>query len=251
MAKEIYNVIVHAADILDNPQNGHKIGSGDSQIIYGERFEAMHEDGDFIYGTSLIDGYKGYVKKAFLEHAASAPSHFIDVLASHIYPEASFKTRPLTALSFLSRLHVDSEEKDGFIKLNNGGWVFKDHIKPIAEMHNIDPVETAMRFAGVPYLYGGRTSQGLDCSALIQLALLRNGAGTCPRDSGDQAHSIGAVITTDELQRGDLVFFPGHVGVMKDAYTVINATARKMATVIEPLKTLVKEYGPVTAARRP
>jgi cell wall-associated NlpC family hydrolase len=252
MAKEIYNVIVHTADIYERDDDNAAISNNDSQLLYGESFEVKSETADFYYGKSLIDNYKGFVKKAFLQKANADPSHFINVLSSHIYPEPSFKTRPLMPLSFLSRLHLDAKnEKNGFVKLEHGGWVFKEHIKPIREMKNETPLNTALMFLGTPYLYGGRSSQGLDCSALIQLAMLRNGIKDCERDSSDQANTIGTEIPEKDITKGDLVFFKGHVAIMLDDKNVLNATARKMATVKEPLQKLIKEYGNITAARRP
>lgn len=254
MAKNIYTVATTVADILDNPENGPVIGRRDSQILYGETFEAEREQGDWVYGTSLIDGYKGYARKEFLKHAKpeKQPAHFVDALASHIYPQPSFKTRPTLALSFLSRLRFDenAEEKDGFIELADGqGWVFKAHIKPLAELKSADPAETALRFAGVPYLYSGRTSQGLDCSGLVQLALMRCGI-FCPKDADQQENAIGKEIKKEELKRGDLVYFPGHVGMMVDESRIINATTRTMAVTIEPFDKMVKNYPKITAMRR-
>lgn len=115
-------------------------------------------------------------------------------------------------LSFLSRMHIsDDTETEGFVRLDDGGWVFKDHIKPIAELKQTppDPVDTALRFIGTPYLYGGRTSTGLDCSALIQLALLRAGLlDKCPRDTTEQEPLLGKDVTGAAHQKGDIVFSP-------------------------------------------
>lgn len=257
MAQEFHRVAVTVADIVKNPSDPGKISGNDSQLIYGERVQIGNQKAPegWAYVTSCIDDYKGFIKKDFLQAVTEPDTHFVEALSTHIYPEPSFKARPIMPLSFLSRLQAqDMSETDGFIRLDdNKGWVFKDHIKPLAELKNDapDPVDTALRFMGTPYLYGGRTSAGLDCSALIQLSLLRAGLlDTCPRDTTEQEPLLGKDVTGSALQKGDIVFFPGHVGIMKDEKSVINATARKMATVTEPLGDLVKTYGPVTSTRR-
>lgn len=255
MTQEFYRVTVTAADIVENPAALQKISGNDSQLIYGERLRMEKQEAPEGWACviSCIDDYKGFIKKDFIEAVTVPDTHFVEALSTHIYPEPSFKTRPLMPLSFLSRLQIsDDTETEGFVRLDDGGWIFKDHISPVSALKNSppSPVETALRFLGTPYLYGGRTAAGLDCSALIQLALLRTGMDKCPRDTTEQEPVLGKDITGSALQKGDIVFFPGHVGIMKDDKNVINATARKMAAVTEPLDKLVDSYGPVTSARR-
>jgi cell wall-associated NlpC family hydrolase len=161
---------------------------------------------------------------------------------THIYPEPSFKTRPVTGLGFMSRIVVNENvEKDGFLSVPGTGWIYARHIKPLSALAGVDPVYTAMRFLGCPYLYGGRTANGMDCSALVQLALNRTGI-TCPRDSGPQERALGHSIPRAQARKGDLVFFPGHVGIMLDDQHVINASARTMCVEVERLDDLDRIY---------
>ncbi len=112
-----------------------------------------------------------------------------------------------------------------------------------------DPAETAMLFINTPYRYGGRLAWGIDCSGLVQLALLRNGV-PCPRDSGQQQNSAGTETDLNKPERGDLVFFPGHAGIMANENDVINASSRTMSVAVEPLQQLLKIYGDISAVRR-
>lgn len=252
MTEIFYRVAVTVADIIEYPDELQSIGKNDSQLIYGERITIENKNAPegWVYVSSCIDDYKGHIRKDFIQAVTGPDTHFVEAIASHIYPEPSFKTRPVMPLSFLSRLRItDETETDGFVKLDDGGWVFKEHILPVSELKSTDHVETALRFLGTPYLYGGRTSTGIDCSALVQLSMMRNGE-KCVRDSGPQKDSLGKDITGKNLQYGDFVFFPGHVGIMQDKKNVINANARHMAVSVEPLDELIKVYGPMIGTRR-
>jgi cell wall-associated NlpC family hydrolase len=239
---KIYNVAVPVADLLDHPGNGAKIGRRDSQFLFGESFKAESNTGAWIYGTSLVDGYKGYVHKSALKLQTTKPSHTVGALLTQLYPKPDFKTRPVMSLSFMSRVHVTGVVRNGFVQTPHG-WIFKDHLKK-----NKDYMQAALMFLGCPYLYGGRSVLGLDCSALVQLTLSSAGI-PCQRDS-DQQVSVGRKISSNILKRGDLVFFKGHVGLMVDSKNILNATARTMDTRIEDLAKLTSIYKGIIAARR-
>jgi cell wall-associated NlpC family hydrolase len=130
-------------------------------------------------------------------------------------------------------------ETDGlFVRLASGGFVASRHVAEIGRSA-LDFVEIAERFVGTPYLWGGRTRFGLDCSGLLQLALHAAGR-PCPRDSDMQAAELGeAVLVPDDLeglQRGDLVFWPGHVGIMADDMMLLHANGYHLTTLVEPVK---------------
>ena len=241
-----YSVIKTTADILETPGNGAAIGKNDSQLLYGETFAVDGVNGEWLQGISAIDGYEGHIHVSNLVPQAAEPTHFVDVKLTALYPQPDFKTRPLMVLSFLSRVTLTGEKKNGFVQMNKG-WVFETHITPLSALSNKDPLETAMMFLGAPYLYGGRSILGVDCSGLVQLALMRTGH-PCPRDSGPQSQNIGQPAETP--QRGDFIFFKGHVGIMVDETNILNATARTMDVRIEPLSNLINFYGGITALRR-
>ncbi|GJL84614.1 MAG: hypothetical protein DHS20C02_03890 [Micavibrio sp.] len=250
MGGKIHTITTSLTALVNNPDNSSIIGNRDSQLLFGETFEAESESGEWVHGTSIIDGYKGHVRTAHLAPAKKPATHFINQRWTHIYPEASFKTRPVINLGLMSRLSADDQKKqDGFVSVPGYGWASEDHIKPLSALTpDKDFVETALSFLGCPYLYGGRSAQGLDCSALAQIALLRSGI-SCPRDS-DQQINLGITIEKNGLRRGDLVFFKGHVGIMVDDENILNATSRTMDVRIEALDDLENIYKGITRIRR-
>ena len=244
MAEMILTVVTKTADILGNPQEPHTISNKDSQLLYGEQFYVEEEHGAYVYGHSLLDGYKGYVERDQLIKNAATANAVVQVKASHLYPEPSFKSRPITKISFLSRLNTTQTEENGFTQLIDDLWVFSDHIAPIENFQmSEDLADTAKLFLGTPYLYAGRSCFGIDCSGLVQQAMMACGYDCPPRDAYDQQGAFGTSISVDNsLQRNDIVYFDGHVGIMMDEATIINATARHMTTLIEDIETLKKAY---------
>ena len=216
------------ADIRSSPGGGLA-----SQLVRGERFRVLEAEGKWAFGQSMKDAYVGYALRECLEDMFR-PTHWVATLHAHIYPEPAFKTVPLEMLPFGSQLAAASESGD-FIGLDSGGFV------PAAQVRKrgdplLDFVSTAELFLGVPYLWGGTGSFGIDCSGLVQRSL--EAAGTaCPRDSDMQECELGKRLRASvRLERGDLVFWPGHVGIMADQDVLLHATARHMAVVKEELK---------------
>jgi cell wall-associated NlpC family hydrolase len=239
------------ADIVENPEESERIGKGESQLLFGEPFAIENEEGSWFYGTSKIDGYKGYVRRDCLGEEKQQATHFVSGLSALVYPKADFKSRPHLNLSFLSRLTItNTDETDGFYWAEGAGWVPAMHVLPLEEMKNpVDILDTAMMFINSPYRYGGRLAWGIDCSALVQLALIRNGI-PCPRDSHQQQDSPGQKIKPEEADKGDLIFFEGHAGIMTCKENVLNASCRTMGIRIEPLNKLVELYEAPVSVRR-
>jgi cell wall-associated NlpC family hydrolase len=237
-----YQITAPIADLVDKPARTVQISNRSSQMLFGEVFHVQAEQGDWVQGTSAVDGYPGWIHKSQLAPVGAAATHFVDLPWTHIYPEPDFKTRPVMGIGFLSRLTVNEGlEKNGFLSVPGRGWVYARHIKPMAAMQGVDPSYTAMRFLGCPYLYGGRSAIGIDCSGLTQLALNRAGIA-CPRDSGPQEKALGVSVARGQVRKGDLVFFPGHVGIMIDDQHVVNASARTMCIEVERLDDLDRIY---------
>ncbi|MCB1562717.1 MAG: C40 family peptidase [Alphaproteobacteria bacterium] len=229
---------------------------GSNELLFGEQvdiLEAPPENADgvgWVKARSLTDGYEGYIRADSLSDRVTEATHRLKMLRSHIYPAPDFKAPPLMALSFLSPVTLSKEHENGFTLTEHGGWVFAAHFADAAERAPApDPAETALRFEGVPYLWGGRTSAGLDCSALAQLCAMAAGH-PCLRDSSQQQDTLGEDFRHATLQRGDFVFFKGHVGIMLDGERVINATARHMTTCIENCEDVAEAYGGIVAVRR-
>jgi cell wall-associated NlpC family hydrolase len=247
----ILTVVTPFADILGNPQDPSVISNADSQLLFGETFDVLESHGAYVKGRSVLDGYEGYVDRDQLVKGMPQANAALSVPLSHLYPEPSFKTRPIMPLSFFSKVILNSQEQDGFVQTTDNEWIFAKHVQKL-DGFNIDKdlADIALSFLQTPYLFAGRSSLGIDCSGLIQLSILGTGAPCPPRDSLDQSTIIGSEITKDQLQRNDIVFFKGHVGIMIDQTNIINATARHMTTLIEPLVDLEKAYDGMTAIRR-
>ncbi|MEM9469426.1 MAG: NlpC/P60 family protein [Pseudomonadota bacterium] len=246
----ILTTITPFADILSEPQEPEKISNKDSQLLYGEQFEVEESHGAYVFGKSLTDGYQGYVERDQLAKETPSPNASVSIPLTHLYPEPSFKARPLMPLSFLSQLNCLDEEQNGFTQTSEG-WVFSNHFQNHERFNlGMDLADTALFFYNTPYLYGGRTSLGIDCSGLVQMALLGLSHRNVMRDSADQMKTIGEETSADTLQRNDIVFFDGHVGIMMDESNILNATARHMITLIESLNELTAAYGDIKTARR-
>lgn len=206
-----------------------------SQLLFGEPFTAYEVERGWAWGQSEIDGYIGYVPSHDLMRAPkAAPTHRVAALQAIIYPDPDMKTRPIGAVPFGARMTVEREEA-GFAALNPGGYAPLACLKPIDEAEPLW-VAAAERLKGVSYLWGGRSTAGLDCSGLVQIALQAAGRD-CPRDSDMQMAALGRKTPPKALKRGDLVFWKGHVGIMTSSVMLLHANAHHMAVVEEPLET--------------
>lgn len=248
---DIRQVIDSKTALFGNLETPGKVGSGDSQLLFGETFQITGIEGGYVKGKSVIDGYPGYVRKSALTAYKTEPTHVLRVRASHIYPEPSFKTVPLKALSLMSRFTPD-QQTDGYTYIPGQGWMISAHLAPLTALPIFpDLASAALILEGTPYVFGGRSAFGIDCSGLVQVSMLACGYPCPPRDSKDQKGAFGeAIAPEDELKRNDVVFFDGHVGIMVDERRALNATARHMTTLIEDMGALEKAYGKVAGAYR-
>ena len=227
----------------------------ETEALYGESVTVYEENEGWAWAQLERDGYVGFIPASALGPPL-APTHRLAALRSFAYPGPSIKMPPVAALSLGARLAI-AESRGDFAVTADGLHIYVRHLAAL-ETREPDFVAVAERFLEVPYLWGGRTSQGIDCSGLVQTALAEAGVAA-PRDSDMMETSLGAPIAFDEtlgdLQRGDLVFWKGHVGVMRDAQTLLHANGWHMKVVSEPLRaardrTNEKAYGPITAIRR-
>jgi cell wall-associated NlpC family hydrolase len=202
------------------------------QLLFGEIFEVLEEEGKFLWGQARRDGYVGFVEAAALARADVEPTHRIAALRTYAFDAASIKSRARGPYSLGALVAVEKDEGP-LSKVAGAGWMTTAHLLPIGEFED-EPATVAERYLGAPYLWGGRESLGLDCSGLVQQALFACGLA-CPRDT-DQQEQLGHAIERNEFCRGDLVFWKGHVAMGLDATRIIHANGFHMMVAIEPLE---------------
>ncbi len=227
-------------------------GPRDTELLHGESVSVFDEADGFAWVQSQRDAYVGYVSLDALEAGTPTPTHRVAALRSFIYGEPDLKSPMNSWVSLNSPLAVTGTQ-GRFSVLAGGGYVFSDHLSAI-DVFAPDYVSVAEQFLETPYLWGGRSSLGLDCSGLVQCALEAAGI-TCPRDTDMQEAALGTTMPDSEpLQRGDLLFWKGHVGIMTDGATLLHANATHMKTVeeaVEPaIARIAQTDGPVTSVKR-
>jgi cell wall-associated NlpC family hydrolase len=204
-----------------------------TQALMGEAVRVFEAQEGWAHVQLEADGYVGFVEEEVLAARGPAPTHWLSVPSSFAYPAADLKTSPVQELFFGTRLTIISIEGQ-YARTSQGGFLPVSHVKPIGEWRS-DPAHIASEFLHVPYLWGGKTARGLDCSGLIQLALNACGISAL-RDTDMQEISLGRALAAGEaLQRNDLVFWKGHVGILSNPKTLIHANGTHMQVVEEPL----------------
>lgn len=237
----------------------------DSELLFGETFTVYEIKDGFAWGQAVTDNYVGYVSETALSSNVTPTTHTVRIPRTYVYVAPDIKSVSLHLLSLNATVTVTSTvtgigtEAD-FAVLADKSYVWASHLAPLGE-YQADYTATAETLLGTPYKWAGRTSLGLDCSALVQLALLRAGI-SCPRDSDMQQAALGRELTLHPdlsgLKRGDLVFWRGHVGLLRDPDTIIHASAAHMQVISEPLLQAVTRIeasqgavrGKITALKR-
>ena len=226
-------------------------GPRDRQLLMGEAVEVLARARGWVGVRALRDGYRGHVPEAALGRGTRV-THRVSARATHLYPAPDFKSPERAMLSLGARLEVRGE--GARFAETPQGFVPRAHLAPV-DRSEPDPVAVAERLLGTPYLWGGNSALGVDCSGLVQMACLACGM-SCPGDSDAQARALGQPVPDDApLQRGDLLFWRGHVAWVAGPETLIHANAHHMAVTFEPLAEAIARIeaqgdGPVTARRR-
>ena len=225
----------------------------DTQVLYGERVTVYDEMEGWAWAQLACDGYVGWIAANALWSQLSAPTHRVCVPRTFVYPAATIKQPPILALPLSAEVAI-MEERDNFFVTRDMGFIWRSHLAPL-DNPAADFVAVAETLIGAPYLWGGKSSIGVDCSGLVQVSLLQTGFAA-PRDSDMQEAQLGAPVEIGApLRRGDLIFWKGHVGVMRDADTLLHANGTHMLVSSEPLD-LVRDRnvragaGEVTSIRR-
>ena len=202
-------------------------GARDKQLLLGQPFRVLDvHDGWAGSGLTNVDGYVGYLPESAIGNT-DAPNHRVKALLAHVYSEPDFKSPEIGLLSFFSEVTAEPET-ERFLALAGGGYIATPHLAPLSWRAD-DMVGVAELFLGTPYLWGGNTATGIDCSGLVQLAAYAHGIAA-PRDSDLQQAELGQELPEDApLRRGDLLFWKGHVAWVVDEGTILHANAHHMA----------------------
>ena len=205
-----------------------------TQALRGERVIIYDRNGEgWAWGQLGSDGYVGWLPEGALAKPAASPTHKVTALTTLAFPGPSIRLPPVASLPMGARVNV-AHEDGPFAVTPEGHHLPRRHLGPL-DARAPDFVAVAERFVGAPYLWGGKSAFGIDCSGLVQVSLTAAGTG-CPRDSDMQCDGLGRQLSAAEsrhLQRGDLIFWNGHVAIVRDADTIVHANAHHMATVIE------------------
>ena len=227
----------------------------DTQAFFGAAATCFDVDEGWAWVQLADDGYVGYVPSADVVEGWTAPTHIVAVARTFVYPRPDLKAPPASALPLAAAAAVVARE-GAYARLQGGAFVFAAHLRALNDAPDIDFVAVAERLIGTPYLWGGVSPLGIDCSGLVQLALRMTGR-IVKRDTDMQEESLGTAMPPGAaLQRGDLVFWSGHVGLLRDPETLLHANAHHMSVASEPLATARARIaaaggGAVRAVRRP
>jgi cell wall-associated NlpC family hydrolase len=230
VAGEIFEVVEPIAPLRERPAPDAMLST---QALMGERVTVYDRNEGWAWAQLTSDGYVGWLPDRALAKPAAEPTHQVIAIRTFAFPGPSIKLPPVATPVMGSVLTVSREE--GSFAVTREGWYLpKQHLGGLGP-HERDFVAVAERFVGTPYLWGGKSSLGIDCSGLIQVSLNAAGIG-CPRDSDMQQNGLGNPVGLDEsarLQRGDLLFWKGHAAIARDSGTIVHANAYHMATAIE------------------
>ncbi|MER9231933.1 NlpC/P60 family protein [Mesorhizobium sp. M0622] len=249
-----------AASVADIRKAPRPDAGVNTQLLFGDEILVFEDVEGWAWIQAERDGYVGYVADTALGARDRAPTHIVSVPRTFLYPGPDLRFPVSGQLSMGSSVTVTGlAETRGthYALLPSGQAVISGHLRPVGEAAG-DYVAVAESFLGTPYLWGGASGFGIDCSGLVQLAMHMAGRQVL-RDSDMQAATIGEPLDPrpdfSGLRRGDLVFWKGHVAVMTDAETMIHANGHTMLVSREGLRDAIARigylYGGPTGFRRP
>ena len=245
-------VSVGRAALREEPSTEARQGS---ELLYGERLDLVEEKDDWCWVQNQTDGYVGYVARSAISSAAPRqPTHRVTALRSYLFAEPDLRLPPLDMLEMSSFVSVMAEQ-EGWAEIAGGGWLWSAHLSPLSDVQT-DWLRSARRLIGASYYWGGRSTTGLDCSALIQLSLAMAGIDVA-RDSDQQEATLGLLVEggVEKAEPGDVLYWPGHCAFWLGEGRILHANAHHMAVAEEPLSDFkartLEKIGDVRMIRRP
>ncbi|MBB3315551.1 cell wall-associated NlpC family hydrolase [Rhizobium sp. BK181] len=217
----------------------------DTELLFGEDVTVFDRADGWCWVKAASDGYVGYLPETALSDRFAEPTHVVTVQRTFLYLEAELRKPYKSILSMGSRVRIVGETEtrgNRYAMLEDGTAIFAKHVQPIGAGDGGDYVDVATRFLETPYLWGGRSGLGIDCSGLVQLSMLMTGR-SAQRDTDMQSATLGEPIDRSELRRGDFVFWKGHVAVLEDPETIIHANGHTMTVARENFEDAVKRIG--------
>lgn len=217
----------------------------DTELLMGEEVTVFERSSGWCWVKSLSDGYVGYLPEGAIKQGTAAATHIVIPQRTFLYPEPELRKPHVAVLSMGSRVRVSGTAEargNHYVVLDDGTAIFARHVESIGHNDGGDYVDVALRFLETPYLWGGRSGLGIDCSGLVQLALSMTGRAA-PRDTDMQAAGLGEPIAREELRRGDFVFWKGHVAIMEDPETIVHANGHTMTVARENFAAAVERIG--------
>ncbi len=231
----VQEVVIAQTAVRNAPSHG---ATQVTEALLGEHVTVYEADEEgWAWGQLETDGYVGWLASSALLAQGPAPTHRVAVPRTLMFPGPSIKLPPSEAPPLGATLAIVRTE-GSFAITALGGHVPARHLAP-AGTHELDFVAVAERLLHAPYLWGGKTDRGIDCSGLVQVSLAACGIG-CPRDSDMQEASLGRPVDLTQLRRGDLLFWKGHVAIARDETTMIHANAHHMMVAIEPVREAIE-----------
>jgi cell wall-associated NlpC family hydrolase len=242
-----------AVEYVSNLWSRRDLWSGiETQVLFCERLTVYERADGWAWVQLARDGYVGYVREAAIAPVGLPATHRVSALRAPLFSAADLKSQSVGFVPLNAQVAVKSVQGEYF-QIESDFWLSEKHAVAL-DRHESDWVAVAERIIGAPYLWGGKTPDGLDCSGLIQAALHAAGM-ECPRDTDMQEKALGTkLLEGAELRRGDIVFWKGHVGVMRNETELLHANAHHMATAVEPVAEAIARIAskgtPVSSIKR-
>lgn len=250
-ADSLYRVRVTITSVLSRPAAEAMCTS---EALYGEIVEVLSHYGDWMAIRQQRDGYEGYVLACHLQAIdpaiCLANTHWVVHRSTLLFQRADIKSRMMHRIPFGAELTLTDTVTSSFSKTACGHYVWTAHCLPLTVHYPSSPLELAKSlFLGTVYRWGGCTPEGFDCSGLVQV-LARSQGFSLPRDSGDQEACLQTDVSEGDYRARDLVFWPGHTGILISPEEILHATAHLLSCVIEPLENVIERAGEVSSVKR-